>query len=50
MKNMSRRHSLNVTMNFDEVVKSQKRGVYVIPAKAGIQLSQEVIDVGAHPA
>jgi hypothetical protein len=32
--------------NFDELVKSQKTGFSVIPAKAGIQLFQGVLDPG----
>jgi hypothetical protein len=36
-------------INFDELVKSQKPGFSVIPAKAGIQLFQPVLDPGACP-
>ena len=36
-------------VNFDELVKSQKPGFSVIPAKAGIQLFQNVLDPGACP-
>jgi hypothetical protein len=34
------------TRNFDELVKSQIATVSVIPAKAGIQLCQHVLDPG----
>jgi hypothetical protein len=36
-------------INRDELVKSQKPGFCVIPAKAGIQLFQHVLDPGACP-
>ena len=31
-------------VNFDEFVKSQKSPVFVIPAKAGIQVNQSLLD------
>ena len=33
-------------VNFDELVKSRKMAFSVIPAKAGIQLIQDVLDPG----
>ena len=35
---------LLLIMNFDRLVKSQKAPVFVIPAKAGIQENQQLID------
>jgi hypothetical protein len=35
-----------VNINIDEFVKSRKVSFFVIPAKAGIQLNQDVLDPG----
>ncbi|MEA1946109.1 MAG: hypothetical protein U9N83_02260 [Thermodesulfobacteriota bacterium] len=38
------------TVKFDGLVKSRKTPFLVIPAKAGIQLYQYVLDAGSGPA
>ena len=39
-----------LSFKFDGLVKSQNFRFYVIPAKAGIQLFQSVLDAGSSPA
>ena len=40
----------NFKAKVDEFVKSQKSTFFVIPAKAGIQYFQYVLDAGSSPA
>jgi hypothetical protein len=48
-------HSTDITgfsgmLKFDEIAKSQKSASIVIPAKAGIQVFQFLMDAGSKPA